>query len=307
MNGANRASAPQLWAATVGAVLGSAREAWEACTSSWERNRSSEGAADLNARLDLAPLPSDPLTSIPIALARLERLLGGPMGGVLGIFLRTPTPRPVPLPIGVIFSLLGDILCVTRHTPAAANVDTAQRALELSILPQLHLLALPILAQVALTAPAGAAVHLAPLLPRLAFLLEDAQSNRHALVRQAILRTIGLLFLPAASGGSAGIALDPAARITLRLSKAVLAEVARFASAPAPEQSARDNNGNSAGASAGGAGRKAKKQRLYESDAVFAPAGGSGWESKSVEESQAAKAAVECESNAIPVCSCSLC
>ncbi|EPQ28785.1 uncharacterized protein PFL1_06870 [Pseudozyma flocculosa PF-1] len=287
--GNGRATQAQLWQSTIASELNLAKDAWLACVSSYEtgarnEDRSTKGDEPAGAAANdtaMPALPKDPLAATRIALGRMDMLLGcrGRVG-VLPLLLRTPTPRPVPVPFGQLLDFALQILRVGSHTPQKPTSEASLCALQAAHLPQHYIAALSLIAQLVLLSPEAAALQAAEVISEVCRVGEAAQGGNATgyspRLRMAALRTLSSI-VGGAKRGSARLALDPNGRATLRAARLCSSQVARVVLAPPGASDAQAgvnepaSNSNSNGHGSGSS-RKAKKARLYESDSVFGTA-----------------------------------
>ncbi|PWN48938.1 hypothetical protein IE53DRAFT_388858 [Violaceomyces palustris] len=301
----SRATQAQLWQTTAIAAISTARDAWKECVSGFDleqigiqvdsgnRNEASQDS------FEQPPLPTDPLLRTPAALARLELLLGSSRApGVIQLLLRISTPRPVPLPVGSLLNLARTMLSLSPATPSKRTAEASLVSLQTALLPRLYIPALSLATQTVLACPAAANPHSAELLSSICALLEATKGSGSAkafssytpTIKLAAFRTLSLLVGSGrcSSGGpssstlpkGAGLALDPSARITLRLARLSASQIGSVIISPASDASSAVGNpnggfssvpssANGGGGGGGGGGRRNKKAKLYESDAVF--------------------------------------
>ncbi|CDR99747.1 hypothetical protein [Sporisorium scitamineum] len=269
--GSARTTQSQLWKATLEDQLHLATEAWRHATSSYQ----SVDAPQLDAAVQdatatrhrhFSPYPQDTLEATNLAHARIALLLGSRQRpGLISSHLRAATSRPVPIAVGKLITLALDMLRLDLTSRFKPTAEAKVCSLQAAHLPTLHTRALALIAQLAITAPAAVPLETSRVLGEICRIAEadvgaTAPNPASARVRLAAMRTLVVLV------GRQGIALplDPAGRITLRLARLAVTQMARAVLQPRQ---------TSLATSSGGDARKAKKARLYESDDMFASSG----------------------------------
>ncbi len=252
-----RTTQSQLWQATLENHLQLTSEAWRHATSAYQATDASQATSGAEAvsPKGLQPYAKDPLTATKTAHQRLSLFLGSRgRPGLINLHLRAATARPVPVAVGKLLTLALDVLRIDLGSRFKPTAEAKVSSLQASYLPTLHVRALALIAQLAMTAPAAMPLEASRVLGDICRLAEasDVPGSR---VKLAAIRTLAVLV------GRQGIALplDPAGRTTLRLARLAVSQVARTVLQPsaAPQSSAA------------GDARKAKKARLYESDSMF--------------------------------------
>lgn len=269
-----KATQAQLWSATIRAALGSTREAWESCVSTFDLGGdASQGSS--SERLSFAALPEEPIAAFGMGSKQLDHLLG--QSGILLQLLQLPTPRPVPIPLTSLVSLALAMLSVTAETPSRSSVDASLHSLQTLHLVDLHLKALGLLVYSVRTVQSAGVAAIARygphILDAVVRLLERGDRTASS-VRASASRLLTVLLSDKSSPSSAAgatLILDPAARITLRTARAMLSEIARLLSTSTTSQSSKQD-GPSAGStqSSNAPARKKKRTNPYESDSLFA-------------------------------------
>ncbi|KAJ9476843.1 Pre-rRNA-processing protein RIX1 [Pseudozyma hubeiensis] len=263
--GSSRTTQSQLWQATIDNQIRLASEAWRHATSSYQitdLTPSSSNSQASTANKHLGPYPTDPLAATKVAHTRLALLLGSRgRSGLINLHLRAATSRPVPVPVGQLVTLALDMLRLDIASRFKPTAEAKVCSLQASHLHTLQTRAFALVAQLAITAPAAMSLEATRVLGDICRIAEanvntaapDTASSR---VKLAAMRTLSVLV------GRQGVALplDPAGRVTLRLARLAVTQVARAVIQPAQ-----------APFGAGmGETRKSKKARLYESDSMFA-------------------------------------
>lgn len=256
---ANKATQAQLWSAAVTAAIGSASQAWEACTSTL--NNPSPWTTR-HPKLPFEELSEDVYEATPVAIARLTRLLGdaeGTQRGILLHLLQLRTQRAVALPLRSLFSLATNMLAATEAKAPEKAVDAALHATQAMHLPLLHVQALKLLAvSLHLTRAAGVTAtsrFASPALEALAAFLERGEEVSPA-VRACAFRVFAL---------ACTLPLDPVSRTTLRACRLCLAPIsALLISQDSTVGTPSSKSGDHA------ATPRRKRGRQYESDAINA-------------------------------------
>ncbi|CBQ67729.1 conserved hypothetical protein [Sporisorium reilianum SRZ2] len=269
--GSARTTQSQLWQATLDNQLHLATEAWRHATSSYQFVDASSfdttaQEATTTGHKHLSPYPQDTLAATNLAHARIALLLGcRQRPGLISSHLRAATSRPVPIAVGRLITLALDMLRLDLTSRFKPTAEAKVCSLQAAHLPTLHTRALALIAQLAITAPAAIPLEASRVLGEVCRIAEAdvgaaASSPSSGRVKLAAMRTLAVLV------GRQGIALplDPAGRITLRLARLAVSQMARAVLQPRQTSST---------ASSGGEARKAKKARLYESDDMFASSG----------------------------------
>ena len=263
--GSARTTQSQLWQATLDNQLHLVSEAWRRATSSYQANDTFQAASagqETPTYKHLRPYPNDTLAATKLAHARIALFLGSRQrSGLINLYLRAATSRSVPIPAGKLIALALDMLrldLASRFKPTAEAKVCSLQAAHLAVI---HTRALALIAQLAITAPAAIPLEASRVLGEICRLAEAdfsaAASNlATARIKLAALRTLAVLI----SRQWIALPLDPAGRITLRLARLSVTQVAKAILQPT----------NVPLTSSSGDERKAKKARLFESDHMFA-------------------------------------
>ncbi|TKY90556.1 hypothetical protein EX895_000554 [Sporisorium graminicola] len=270
--GSARTTQSQLWQATLNNQVHLATEAWRHATSSYQAIDASQldtaaEEAVASGHKHLSPYPRDTLEATKLAHARIALLLGSRQRtGLINSHLRAATSRPVPIALGKLITLAMDMLRLDLTSRFKPTAEAKVCSLQAAHLLTLHTRALALVAQLSITAPAAIPLEASRVLGEICRFVEAdtgamASNLASARVKLAAMRTLAVLV------GKQGIALplDPAGRITLRLARLAVTQMARAILRP--------RQASSAGTSSGSDARKAKKARLYESDDMFASSG----------------------------------
>lgn len=262
--GSSRTTQSQLWQATIETQVHLAAEAWRHATSSFQITDMSQlvndgQSATLNKHL--SPYAKDPLAATKQAHRRITLLLGSRgRSGLINSHLRAATSRPVPVPVGELITLALDMLRIDLTSRFKATAEAKVCSLQSAHLPTLHTRALALITQLAITVPAAMSLEGSRVLGdicRIAEIGVSAGTTRlvSTRVKLATMRTLAVLV------GRHGVALplDPAGRVTLRLARLAVTQIARAVLQPVQTTSSTTS----------GDDRKAKKVRLYESDSMF--------------------------------------
>ncbi|PWN39696.1 hypothetical protein IE81DRAFT_326254 [Ceraceosorus guamensis] len=268
-------SAADLWSATIHPAISAARFSWQAISSTF-----APSAADVKGRKGSAPssesnilsiLPKDPHEALPIALERLESMLGSAdRSGILSLMLCASTATVVPLPLHELLdTIIIPILSLPPAPEAAPSTDASLQALQTAALPRAQRSALQCLAVLALTVP-RAGLASAKNLWRLVDALSDLVSNKDtpSTSRCSASRALALLLCSKVSSDEGSIPgadlarmIDPADPLLLRVTTAALSRVSQWLSYPhagsSPASTLHGSGSNS---------KSARKRRKYESD-----------------------------------------
>ncbi|CAO1623020.1 unnamed protein product [Parajaminaea phylloscopi] len=255
---AGKTTQGQLWLSTVKAVIGSTRDAWEGCMSTFDL---ASKPSLTRPRLELPPIPE---TDEAASWARLQLLLGE--HGVLPQLLSLPTKRPVALPLTSLIALSKSMLAA--H-PAQSTTDANLHATQSARLPHIHMMALGLLTVTMVCAQAAGLTALARFSPAAVELLVQLieRPDEPPVVRASATQVLASLMCSSASS----LPLNPASELVLRANKACISQIASLMvdsqqdSSDVPERTSSEDASTSA--------RKKKRSKLYESDSISAAPG----------------------------------
>ncbi|CEH13864.1 Armadillo-type fold [Ceraceosorus bombacis] len=268
-------SAANLWSATIHPAISAARVSWQAISNTFAPSAAKLKGRNASARSSesgiLPTLPKDPHEALPIALERLESMLGSAdRSGILSLMLCASTATVVPLPLHELLdTIIIPILSLPSAPEAAPSTDASLQALQTVALPRAQRSALQCLAVLALTVP-RAGLASAKNLWRLVDALSDLVSNKDtpSTSRCSASRALALLLCSKVSSDEGSIPgadlarmIDPADPLLLRVATAALSRVSQWLSYP--------HTGSSPASTLHGSGsnsKSARKRRKYESD-----------------------------------------
>jgi hypothetical protein len=205
------------------------------------------------------PLPADEAEAVPLALTRLELLLGTSSSrGILPLYLAQGSATRVALPLATLLALSLDLLALGAAPQARAPPpDASLLALQSAMLPRAQEAALRLLAAVLTCSTREALIPHAPtIVSCLVTLIEEPHLAPRT--RCSATRTLALALARGQIGsGIAGAALplDPASPLVLSTARAMLLLLARFIT-------------HSSSSFSDPSTTTARKKRKYESDAV---------------------------------------